>query len=255
MSDDIRVVGVLSWYAESAHWLATTVAGFSQVCDAIVAVDGAYRLFPKAWPRSQPEQAETIIQACEAHNVACLIHQPNTLYDSEVAKRNHSLQLARSLNPDWVLIFDADEHIMRVDPERVRHTLATTDKHVVTHTLRDGKDLMADPGLEKHAIRTDADVEWTLRTRQCYRWTDDLQYEHAHYFVGGTYDGDWHWLRGPDLCAGEQHRASPAEHLNEALVVNHRTASRAKVRRDAMKEYYLRRDAVGQEALPEVIHA
>lgn len=249
----MRLVGVLSAYSESAHWLATAVSGFARFCDAIVYCDGAYAAYPQARARSQPEQAEAVLQAAEAHDVACIVHRPKDLYESEIAKRNHTIQLARALDPDWLIVFDSDEHIMRCDPARIRRTLETTERHVVTHVLLDGKDLMADPGLEAHAVRTDASVEWTIRTRQCYRWTDDLEYRHTHYFVGGTYDGEWHWLRGPDLCAGEQHRASPADHFDRALVVNHRTASRAKVRRDAMVEYYRRRDELKLERLPEVV--
>ena len=252
----MRLVGVISAYQESPHWLGTAAAGFARFCDAIVYADGAYSMYPSARARSHPDQAEAVTLACEAMDVECLVHRPRGLYyGQEVEKRNMTLRLAGTLDPDFVIVFDADEHVLRADPDRIRGTLEHTDRHVVTHTLLDGKDLMADPGLARHAQRTDAAVEWTIRTRQCYRWTDDLRYEHTHYFVGGTYEGEHHWLRGPDLCAGEQHRASPAEHLEAALVVNHRTSHRALVRRNDQAEYYRRRDAAGSERTPEVVAA
>ena len=71
----MRVVGCLIWYDEQPSVLATAVAGFTRVCDTIVAVDGAFALYPQARPRSAPEQAETVRSVCESAGVGCVVYE------------------------------------------------------------------------------------------------------------------------------------------------------------------------------------
>lgn len=108
----MKICGLLSWYDESPAWLATAVAGMGRVCDEIVAVDGAYALYPSARPRSSPQQAEAVLQAAEAAGVGCTIHRPREIFwGNEVEKRNLTIALASSVlesGRDWIVIFDAD---------------------------------------------------------------------------------------------------------------------------------------------------
>lgn len=247
----MKIVGVLSWYDESAAWLAAAVAGFSRVCDAIVAVDGAYGLYPGARPRSLPEQVEAVRATCETLDKECVIYQPREpFWGNEVEKRNLTFRLAGALNPDWLMVFDADYHVCRCEPERVRWELENTDKLVASYTLLDGIDVLADEFRADLATKIDLSTDWTCRTRDIYRWTPDLRYGPAHFTIRGTYDGVERWLRGPELVQSGC-PVVPCHDLNEALVAVHRTAHRAKVRRDASSEYYQRRDLAGIEALDD----
>ena len=257
----MKCVALLSWYDESPSWLAAAVSGIARVVDHVVAVDGAYGLYPGARPRSHPVQAETIMQTCEAMSVACTLHRPSEpFWGNEVEKRNLTLQLAApflTAGEDWVLILDADYHVMLLEnPEAVRHTLAATDKHAVTYTLLDGKDMLGNEGMARYARETFLSTDWTLRERGIFRWTDDMRYGPAHYCLRGTYDGDDMWLRGPDLMPMDGVQACDVEHLGRQLVMVHRTSHRAKVRQHAALGYYTARDAAGVEELtPETVAA
>lgn len=251
----MKIVGLLSWYDESPAWLAAAVSGFARVCDEIVAVDGAYGLYPGARERSHPDQAEAVVLTCEAMNVGCTLHRPRAPFfdGNEVQKRNLTLGLAAPLEPDWVLVFDADMHVIRCDVEIVRAELERTDLDVATVTLLDGKDLLGDEKTATLARDIDFDTEWTMRARHVYRWTDDLAYGPAHYTVSGTYGGEKRWLRGPEMTVGGREIVVEAVDLRSALVAVHRSQHRAKVRRDAALVYYRVRDAAGVENVDETV--
>lgn len=241
----MKIVGLLAWYDESPAWLAACVAGFARVCDEIVAVDGAYNLFPSGRARSRPDQAEAIMHAAEAGGAGCTIHRPrDTFAGNEVEKRNLTLRLAEPfLEPmrDWVMVFDADMHVAQAYPDIVRRDLAETDRHVATMTLLDGKDILDSEAADlarQHPVST----EWTYRARHIYRWLPELRYGPAHYSIRGTVDGEDVWLRG-----ATREMIEPQLDLGKALVVHHRTEHRALVRREAADAYDRVRDMAGVE--------
>jgi hypothetical protein len=249
----VKIVGVLSWFDESPSWLATAVAGFARVCDQIVAVDGAYALYPGGRARSRPDQAEAILGAAEAAGAGCVIHRPRDVwFGNEVEKRNHSLFLAAALSPDWVMVFDADYHVLQLDAEAVRRELAATDCNVGTYTILDGKDLQEDEYIAKYARERYADTEWTTKTRDIYRWTDDLAYGPKHFTISGTYDGERRWIRGPEFCLSEDQWSpvEPCVDMLANLVVNHRNQHRPLARRKAAGGYSELRNEAGVEAWP-----
>lgn len=250
----MRIVGVLSWYDESPAWLAAAVAGYGRFCDAIVACDGAYALFPGARPRSHPDQADAIVAACEAADVECVVHRPRDVYwGNEVEKRNQTLALAGSIRPDWVVVFDGDYLPMRVEPDRIRGELEQTDRNVATYTLLDGKDMLSDEATADLAAHSAIDTEWTLRDRGLFRWTPDLRYEGTHYMVRGTYGGQDVWVRGPELHRETAGQSVSAFDLNARLVVVHRRHKRALVRQYGADGYYRNREVAGVERLEELV--
>jgi hypothetical protein len=243
----VRIVLLLSWYAESPSWLANVVAGFGRVCDEVVAVDGAYSFYPEAKGRSHPEQAEAIQTAAEAIGVGCTIHRPSdAFYGNEVQKRNLTLSLASALEPDWVLCADADYFVTYCDPDTVRAMLEETDLNVATYMLSDAMDPHA-MGL-KDPVQSD----WSLPTRDIFRWTPDLEYGPAHYTISGTYEGRRQWLKGPELAGGNQDFVEPALDLLGSLVAVHRNRHRTQVRKDDAERYYRARDEAQIESIDSV---
>lgn len=253
----MNLVGLLIFYDESPSWLASCVAGFARVCDTIVACDGAYALYPGARPRSHPDQAYAIQDACESQGAGCVIHRPKDVWwGNEVEKRQHAVRLAGALEPDWLLVFDADYLVMLCeDPQFTRQLIANTDHDVCTYTLLDGKDVMADDYLAAYAQQRPIDHEWTFRDRGIFRYTPDLRYGPTHYCVRGTYDGEERWLRGPDLSPVGMHKAAEPEHLGRALVALHRNQKRSKMRTMSAEQYYRLRDDQNAEPItPEALY-
>lgn len=111
----MKVIAMLSWFEERPSWLSATVASLRGLCDHIVAVDGAYALFPDARPRSGPEQAEAVIETAHASNIGLTLHRPKHVWrGNEVQKRNHLVQLAMleaEPNVDWLFRIDGDETV------------------------------------------------------------------------------------------------------------------------------------------------
>lgn len=249
----MNIIGVLSWYDESPHWLSTCVAGFGRVCDTIIAVDGAYALYPGARARSHPDQSEAIIHAAEAAGCGLILHRPKDVWwGNEVEKRNHTFDLARSVGvecDDWVLVFDGDYQLLQTYPDVVRQELEATDLDVATYTLLDGKDLLSDEAMAKVAREIDISTEWTVRTRGLYRLLPDLRYQTKHWHVRGTA------ADGRDVVLfGSADREEPALQLEAGLVAYHRRQARAKVRNEAAEAYYVFRDEakVEQETVEEM---
>lgn len=239
----MKIVGLLAWYDESASWLSAAVSGMARVCDEIVAVDGAYSLYPGGRARSLPDQSEAILAACEAAGAGCTIHRPrDVFYGQEVAKRNLLLSLAAPLEPDWVAVFDADMHVMQAYPDTVRRDLEETDCDVATYTILDGADMLADPDRADLATRVPLDTEWTTRFRGIYRWLPGLEYGPTHFSVSGFRAGGRVWLRGATV-----EDIAPACNLGKGLVVHHRRQKRALVRNQAADAYGRARTAAGHE--------
>lgn len=108
-----RVFTLLSWFDESPTWLASMVASVAPFTHHLIALDGAYALYPKAEPRSPAEQHVAIMETALAAGIGCTIHAPNDLWwGNEVEKRNALFQfglLAAEERRDWFLVMDADE--------------------------------------------------------------------------------------------------------------------------------------------------
>ena len=253
----MRVIGLLNWFDESPSWLATAVAGHARICDTIIAVDGAYHLYPNARPASHPRQAEAIMHTAEAGGAACIIYRPTSIWwGNELAKRNQLIRLAGSLElttDDWLLIFDADNHILTIDPEMCRAMMEASDLNVATYTVLDGKDFLADETVKEWVAGIDipdqvalaeyvrdrhTDCEWTFKDRNIFRWNPTLRVgpQHWQYSAIGE-SGKREWVRGPNWD-----RDVPALQLGRYMVSYHRPEDRPKSRRDLQAQYYRMRE-------------
>lgn len=254
----MKIVGIMSWYDEAPQWLSTAVTGFARFCDQIVAVDGAYALLPGARPCSHPQQAEAVLGAAEASGVGCLIHRPNQLFfGNEVEKRNLSLKLASPFlkeNEDWIIVFDADCHVFKCNPDVVRARLEAAKEEIATYTYLDVEGMFSNPELAKMVCDDDYSTESTGRTRDIYRWHSSLMYGPQHWIVSKEYPVEGsrkialierRWLRH------SSDGVKDVLDLDADLVVYHRSRDRAMVRRQAQSGYYEARELHGVEEYRE----
>jgi hypothetical protein len=182
--------------------------------------------------------------AAEASGVGCLVHRPNRLfYGNEVEKRNLTLRLAAPFleEGDWIIVFDADCHVFKCDPDRVRGKLENTDVLLASYTFLDAE--MA--RIVKH---DDYNTESTSRTKDIYRWHPSLMYGPQHWIVSRVFQDEVglpvrRWVRH------SEDGVDASLDLNADLVVYHRSKDRAMVRRQAQAGYYSARSLHGVEEL------
>lgn len=117
------IVGLLSWYEEDPAWLAEMIASLPAAgISHLIALDGAYALFPGASPTSDPSNVHAIQAACTAAGITYSIHQPVEVWEgNEVEKRSALFELAEqsTTEDDWYFVMDADETITSVPDDFV----------------------------------------------------------------------------------------------------------------------------------------
>lgn len=243
-----RVIATVCWFDESPVWIAATVASCARFCDHIVAVDGAYALYPDARARSGSEQHEAFIETCAALNMGLTMHVPRTpWYGGEVEKRTRLMQfaVAEGSPDDWAFIIDADE-VVEEAPGDVHARLAGTDLHAAFVTLLE-RDDHHEGDVAAMARRSAIPNEYRSTLRIFYRCLPGLRVEGNHYSY--TADGP----DGPLLLWGDSGSASMVDALDLSdVVVEHRNHRRPQYRRLAAQSYYRLRDELGVETAPEV---
>lgn len=130
---------ITSWYDEQPDWLYGLVASVNGICSHVVAVDGAYALYPYGRGRSAPEQAAAITQAARDNDLGLTLYEPGWPWvGNECEKRNMMFRLAAVTEPDWMLILDGDERVL-ASPINLHDLLESTDAPAVDvcHALTD----------------------------------------------------------------------------------------------------------------------
>lgn len=147
-----------------------------------------------------------------------------------------------------MMVFDADCHVFKCDPEVVRWELENTEADIGTYTYLEVEDFFSDPEMARIVKSDDYSTEHTHPTMDVYRWHPSLRYGPAHWTISREYDNgnggvERRWLRhtrkGPDL------KVDLAAHM----VIYHRSRDRAMIRQVAKDEYYKARDLHGIENL------
>lgn len=222
----MKVVGLLAWYDESPLWLAAAVTGAAKLCDHVIAVDGAYALYPGGRARSDPEQAHALVESAYAAGVGLTVHQPDEVWmGNQVEKRSVMFSLAAQITTadDWVFVFDADDLVTHI-PHDTRDQLEHSDLAAATYTLWWTEDVEQSPGKAKAARVFAYPHEATNRYhRGLFRALPGLRVEGAHYHYVAECDGETVHLRGhADAHADE---LVPCLDLN-GLRVQHRHPQR-----------------------------
>jgi hypothetical protein len=241
----MRIIGVLIFYEENPTWLSAAVASAGRFVDHLVAVDGAYALFPDARPRSGPEQHEAITAVASATGLGLTLHVPATVwYGNEVEKRSFSLSLAEQVADlgDWYFLFDADEIVTNV-PADLRRRLEQTDLEVAEATLWEA----CDPNHPAEQFIPGASLS-TNRVRKFYKAIPGLRVHGAHFvYAYPGENGRLVFLWPPPDVAGE-----PALDLHD-VEVQHRQRFRDRYRARLALDYYQLRDATRAEQTVDIL--
>jgi hypothetical protein len=224
----VRIVALLSWYDEDPAWLERCIRSLPQLQVAgLVALDGAYSLYPDAKAYSHPDQAEAIRRATADTGMPLLLDVPHDPWPGEVAKRNHLFRLAEQTCPDWYLIIDADEFVTAA-PTDIPERLAQTPFDVGAVTLRE-------PG---HPMGT---MIYPTHPK-FFRAFPGLKAVTNHYTYTAP-DGRLLWGNA------KTDHLEPRADLT-SITVEHHNQLRHPDRYKAAKTYYRTRDAQGVEELP-----
>jgi len=123
------VTGALCWWNELPEDLDRCVRGLGDVCDRVIALDGAYSRYPTGTARSSEDQLDAIRKAAKDVGLDCMIVQPDRLWRGQVEKRNALIGMA-SVGSNWFATVDAD-HIIKADRETIREALKRESADVV----------------------------------------------------------------------------------------------------------------------------
>lgn len=225
----MKLVALLSWYDEPVEELVNLINSLpaAGVTD-VVAVDGAYALYPDGEPRSAPEQQRIIVLACQHHGLGVTVHVPQERWaGNEVQKRTFLFALGWAVadEGDWFWVLDADEVITEA-PANLHERLQACEHDAVEVEVFD---TMAARARLPH---------WPERfaMRQLFRAQPiHLETNHITYM---TADGRRLW--GYD---GNETPAEPCLDLTDCIVVEHRPDRRSRDRLRDKLVYYAQRDA------------
>lgn len=136
----MRLIGLLSWYDEKPETLITMIASLAEAgVDQLVALDGAYALYPDGEPASDPNQLAAILLTCRTLGMGCTVHVPSKVWEgNEPEKRTalfaHGWTVADE--GDWFLVADADTVLTQV-PDDLKDRLEQTDRQVAVVEVLD----------------------------------------------------------------------------------------------------------------------
>lgn len=222
-----RVIACLSWYDEPTGWLAECVTAAARACDHVVAVDGAYMLYPGARASSEIEQGAAIRDAARASGIGCTLYESSSVWAAEADKRAYMLALAETIaepNVDWYFRLDADEFITHVGDDFRRQLAETTCDVGEVALYNKGND-------------------WGPAHRFLYRAIPGLRVKHRHQAYV-TPDG-----RDLSALDADRRELEPAVALD--CRVEHRTFQRDRERRRDKAVFYnrvARLNAEGQDS-------
>ncbi len=234
----MKVYALLSWFDESVPWLAATVGSAAALCDHVIAVDGAYALYPDGRHRSGTEQHQTIQEAAFAAGMGCTIHTPAEKWaGNEVEKRTAMFRLAEHIATpyeDWYLVIDADEVIIGCPPD-ARQQLEDTELDVAEVKLVNVEDIEKNVETAAAARQFSYPARSAEPLRALFRAIPGLAPCGNHY-TNMVPDG--RVLIG----ARSDKRQEPALDL-QGIVFEHRTNFRTVHRDEERRSYYGKRDA------------
>lgn len=110
----MKLVALLSWYDEQSAFIEAALGSLAWVgVDEIVALDGAYELFPFGQPRSPESNYEALARS----PIPVHVRTPDSCWPTEMDKRTTLFRLGEELTSerDWFFVTDADNVVIRCD--------------------------------------------------------------------------------------------------------------------------------------------
>lgn len=216
--------GLLCWYDEPCADLAACVIGLHKAgVDHIIAVDGAYLLYPGGKASSPHHQAATIHQTARELGIATTIHTPRERWiGNEVEKRTRMFAIAHAASDpgDWWISMDADMVVTQA-PHDLKQQLHETSLEAASCMLTDPPaDNEPCPIAGHHPIR----LLFKAQPLHC----------HIKHCAYRTPDGRYLWE--PQTPALQE----PAIDIPD-LIVEHRDNQRTPQRHQDKATYYQRR--------------
>lgn len=231
-----RLVALLSWWNEPVDWLADTVRSLALAnIDALVAVDGSYPHMPGATAQSPSEQAVEIHLAARQAGIDSIMHRRNILWESECVKRTAMFRYAEVFAPDWLLVIDADERVIRAPNDLKDRLAAHSGDYADVCSLEQPAPVIGAGMDEDDAMPTIAASRWVKPRRCLFRAYQGITVGPAHYH--------YRLPDGRDLWGDEY--GSPL--IIRDMMIDHRNAHRSPERRAAAAAYYRERDERGIE--------
>lgn len=232
-----RVIVCMSWYNERPDWLGAAVASTAPFANHVVAVDGAYDLYPGGAGRSATGQAEAIRETARGLGIGCTIVEPQMPWGgNEVEKRSSLFAHAElvSTADDWYFVLDGDELVSDVAYDDFRRVLRASRYDMGDVTMWHQRDHTAPDDRPFVLAMTEEQ-----RIRVVFRAIRGLRVVGKHYryaLPDGRElwgDGRDRWEQGDDFTP---------------LRIEHRNLQRDLWRAKEARDYYERRDSLGIES-------
>jgi hypothetical protein len=221
----VRVIGLLNFYEEPVEQIASCLVGLERAgVEHVVAVDGAYALYPDGNPSSHPGQHAAIALGCLQLGMGVTLSVPRTVWaGNEVEKRTFLFRLAwAAADPgDWFFVMDADQEVMTV-PDDFKERLANSKQDVGETNF-----------LDTVAVKANR-IDWppNFLVRNLFRAQPiHLETNHINYV---TEQGVYLWGDG-------SHDLAPCLDVTDCLI-EHRPDRRPDDRQKAKLQYYAKRD-------------
>ena len=227
----MKLVGILSWYDEKLSDLVACITSMARAgIDHLVAVDGAYALYPNGSASSHISQHDSIIGACRGLGIGCTLHIPQEVFfGNEIEKRTLCFQLAEQITTedDWYFIMDADQTV--TEAAGLRERLEATDLDVAVVRFYEAGN---DP-ISGFPVR-----DLFRAIRGLHLWGSHCTYR--------TGDGRFLWA---NVSTGREPREEPALDLFPHVAICHAPRNRTRERQTAKDAYYERRTRLGAETI------
>lgn len=221
----MKILGLLCFYDEPPEQIASCLVGLQRAgVEHVVAVDGAYALYPDGKATSHPGQHAALDLGCLQLGLSLTLHVPRTTWvGNEVEKRTFMFQLAWGMaeDGDWFFVMDADQEVMQV-PLDFNERLRTSKYDVAEVNFLDTVALKANQ------------VDWPphFTVRNLFKAQSiHLEINHINYI---TDDGRYLW---GDVA----HDLETCLDMTD-LLVEHRPDRRPPARQHAKLAYYAQRD-------------
>lgn len=240
----MRVVAMLAWWDEPPDELTACITSLPTICDAVIAIDGAYEMTPGATAASPDEQAEAIKTAAAAAGIEASVVVPDTVWVGQVEKRDFMLRQAAA-DADWLIAVDADHRLIG-NRDKIRAELAGLrrvdsirhDFHTPAPRLPGQLKRLAPHSWHRNLSGT------TIEHSLLFRRLDEMRVERVHWGYSGVTGGRRVSVgnyRADKIPAGRSHR------LKAPFRVEHVCFERDLMRLDRNRDYCVVRDRFKNE--------